>query len=149
MTHVRDKRFGCKILLHNQDYAGSNSTTLRHFTDFKFDTYLKWRWYFRYLSAKYQLQYPRRLVELREFNFQYIPQLDEKKKRVANKLRSAKAKVTEWTRKLEAFKADYNALFPAESHPRYKQAFEKVEAKKLEVERLQNELAEMDKMQIS
>ena len=139
--HVEDKRFGCKIIRHNQDYAGSDPTTLRYFSGFKFEAYMKWRWYFRYLTAKYQLESPKLLVEVRQFNVVWIPPAEEKKKRLKNKLRSAKAKVTEWSRKLEEYKANHNSLFPAEDHPRYKQALEKVEAKRLAVEMLKKELS--------
>lgn len=141
--HVQDKRFGCKILLHQRSHVAADPILLKYYSGFKFETYNKWRWFFRYRTARYQIDHPRKMVELREFSFDYLPSDEEKKQRIKNKLRSAKAKVTEWTNKLEAYKANHNSLFPVEDHPLYQKAVAKVEAKKIEVQQYEEELSQL------
>ena len=141
--HVQDKRFGCKILLHKCSHVAADPTLLKYFSGFKFEQYNRWRWFFRYLTARYQVENPRLMVELREFSFDYIPTDEEKRNRIKNKLRSAKAKVTEWSNKLEAYKASYNSIFPVEDDILFQKAAAKVLQKKIEVEQYEKELSQL------
>jgi len=143
MDHVDTKRFGIKILLHRKDYHCSDSTLLKHLDGFTFERFNRWRWYFRYLEARFQIENPRRLVELQIFNYTHLNEKEVHRINLKNKLRSAKAKVTEWTNKIERFRQGYNELFPIEEYPPYQRAIAKVEAKKVRVEELTKELASL------
>lgn len=140
MTHVNDLRYGCKILLHRYVFIGSEPELKHYWSGFKFETYNKWKWYFRYRCALLQVQYPKRFVELVPFNFEYQLPADQIRKRLTDRQRSAKAKITEFTNKIELAKKHWNKLFPIEDDDLYQRAMAKVEVKRREVVELQNQI---------
>ena len=74
------------------------------------------------------------------FNFEYQLPADQIRKRLTDRQRSAKAKVTEFTNKIELAKKQWNELFPIEEDNLYKRAMAKVEGKRREVIELQNQI---------
>lgn len=140
LGHVNDLRYGCKILLHRSSSMASEPELKHYWTGFKFECYNKWRWYFRYRCALLQVQYPKRYAEFVSFNFEYQPPINEIRKRLIDRQRSAKAKVTEFANKIELAKKHWNQLFPIEEDDLYKRAMGKVESKKKEVIELQNQI---------
>lgn len=152
-VHVDQKRYGCKIILHKAKNESANRELLRYWNGFRFRTYMKWRWYFRYLVAKYQVQHPTYYVEWVEFGYDYVEPKDEAMKRIENKLRSAKAKVTEWTTKIRMFEEEYAqnqaaVLFPVPvtENKYYMLAIEKIEKKKKLAEELESQLLILSKL---
>lgn len=148
--HVDQKRYGCKLILHKAKNESANRELLRYWNGFRFRTYMKWRWYFRYLAAKYQVQYPTHYVEWVEFGYDYVEPKEEAEKRLKNKIRSAKAKITEWTTKMHLFEVQYaeeqkKVLFPVPitEHKDYQAAVLKIERKKKALEDLQSQLTKL------
>lgn len=142
-AHVSDFKYGCAIILHRLSFHASDGKLMHYYTNFTFEQYSKWGWYFRYRQALIQVQYPKQFVELRPFKFDYIPKEEEIKKRLKNKLTSAKAKRTEWNRKLGRYKASWNSLFPIEDDPNYQNALLKIQEKEQSIIDLQNQIDEL------
>lgn len=128
-THVSYKRFGCQIRIHNNSFKGSSSKIVKRFDGFTFEQFMKWRWYFRYLTAKHQVNNPRVFVELDEFNYEFIPEKQDQLKRLKNRAKSARAKITEWKNKLIKFEKSYTEIFPITENPYYIKAMNKVNEK--------------------
>jgi len=143
ITHVSDFRFGCKILLHWGDMISSEPQLKNYWTNFRFENYMKWQWYFRYRCALLQVQHPKKYVELVPFKFEYQPPNDEIRKRLTDRQRSAKAKVTEFTNKIELAKKQWNKLFPIEEDDLYKRAMARIEEKNQQIIELQNQIDEL------
>lgn len=149
--HVDQKRYGCKIILHKAKHETADRELLRYWNGFMFRAYMKWRWYFRYLTAKYQVENPCYYVEWCEFSYDYVEPKDRAIKRVKDKLRSAKAKITQWTTKIRMFEAEYEekqaaVLFPVPitENKDYIAALEKIEKKKKLAEELENQLSVLE-----
>lgn len=149
-VHVDQKRYGCKIILHKAKNESANRELLRYWNGFRFRTYMKWRWYFRYLVAKYQVQHPTYYVEWVEFGYDYVEPKEEARKRITNKIRSAKAKITQWTGKIEQFLEEYEkqqakVLFPVpvSENKDYKATLKKLEQKKKDLATLEEQLTKL------
>lgn len=148
--HVDQKRYGCKLILHKAKHESADRELLRYWNGFRFRTYMKWRWYFRYLAARYQVEHPTYYVEWVEFGYDYVEPKEETEKRLKNKIRSAKAKITEWTTKIKLFEVQYaeeqkKVLFsvPITEHKDYQAAVQKIEQKKKVLEDLQGQLTKL------
>lgn len=139
--HVNDKKYGCKIILHRQQYYGSEGKLLHYWNDLSFKTFIKFQWYFQYRAAMVKVEHPRQFVELATFQYDYVPKADEIKKRLQDKLKSAKAKRTEWGNKVERYKAGWNSLFPIEEDPNYKNAMDRIKEKEQSIIDLETQIS--------
>ena len=99
---------------------------------------LKWGWYFRYRAARYQVENPRSDVD---FMWGSTPKENRAEIDRYNKLRSKRAKVTEFTNKLQRAKTAWTGLFPIEQDAIYQQAVAKVDRLKAELTALETEVA--------
>lgn len=140
IQHIDFKRYGCKIILHRQAFQGSEGKLMHYWTGLPFKTYMKFQWYFQYRAALIKVQNPRLFVEICPFQYDHVLKVDEIRKRLTDRQRSAKAKVTEFTNKIELAKRHWNQLFPIEEDDLYKRAMTKLELKKNEVTELQNQI---------
>lgn len=106
-----------------------------------FEFYFRWRWFFKYRAALYQVQNPKHFVVLDNGRYEYVEQAEEKRVRLANKIKSKKAKVTELQNKLKLAQDHWllNNLFSIEDDPIYKRAVAKIESKKAELVAIQLE----------
>lgn len=135
--------YGCIIVIHKNSYLASGEKPLKEFRNLSLDLFMKYKWYFRYLTAKYQVQNPKRLIEIKDFSYPFYSEAEIEHRNLTNRLRSAKAKVTEWTKKLQKFIDNYDEIFPYQEHLIYKRALAKVKAKEKLVIQLQLELEKL------
>lgn len=98
---------------------------------------LKWGWYFRYRAARYQVENPRSDVD---FMWGSTPKENRPEIDRINKLRSKKAKVTEFSNKITKARAAWTGLFPIEQDSVYQQAAAKVDRLKAELAELEMEV---------
>lgn len=103
----------------------------KHWGNMTLDQRLKWGWYFRYRAARYQVENPRSDVD---FMWGSTPKENREEINHINKLRSKKAKITEFTNKLAKARDSWTGLFPIEQDSLYQQAAAKVERLKAELE---------------
>lgn len=129
ITHIDFKRYGCKIILHRQTFQGAEGKLMHFWKDLPFKTYMKFQWYFQYRAALIKVQNPKLFVEICPFQYDYVPSKVQQLKRLQDKLKSAKAKRTEWANKVERYKAEWNRLFPVEEDPIYQAAMIKINEK--------------------
>ena len=94
MISVEDKKYGCQIRIHRKDYYCSEPNLVLRWEGYSFQQYNKWQWYFRYRAALEQVKHPRNFVELAQFSYEYVPEQEELKRRMKNKLIAKKAKLT-------------------------------------------------------
>lgn len=137
IEHVSYRLFGCHIMLHNHDYHGSDAHLIKTFNGLKFEIFNKYKWYFRYLTALHQIRHPKRLVELREFSYQFVPTKDQETKRLKDLISGNKRILTLQLEKLEKLKSTWTQIFPIEDDERWKVAIDKVE-------KLRNKIASLE-----
>lgn len=150
-NRIADKRFGCKILLHNSKGKGAEPKKMHFWTGLKFDIYNKYRWYFRYRTALLQVQYPMRFVELETFQYDYIPTEIELRKRLKDKITGNKAKLTIWKNKVADYEKGFevtnrNSLFKRliEADESWQKASAKIRAFEQKIKGLEKELLNFD-----
>lgn len=140
MKTVHDQRFGAKILLHRQSFIAANPELRHYWNGFPFNVFLRWQWYFRYRTALLQIQHPKKYVELRTFNYDYVPAAEERKKRLKDKITARKRKITQYKNSLAKAEENWNELFPIGEYLLYQKAVAKIERLEKELIQLQNEM---------
>ncbi len=134
------KRWGCVIQLHRQSYYCSDSKTVHHWTGYKFENFMRWKWYFRYRAALLQVQNPYVLVEIREYQFDIALADKEKERHLRAKLTAAKRKHTEYLNKVEQARQIWQELFPIESDPLFEKVMGKISRLKVRISELEEEI---------
>lgn len=139
MHTTLDTLYGIKIILHNRGFAASDGKVLYFHDGLTYELMNKYRQYFRYRASLFQVKYPKQYVEVRYFS--HAPKsVDAELQFTKNKLRAAKAKLTEWTNKVAKYKLAWCSLYPIDDDPAYKKACSKIEKQKNRISELQNEL---------
>lgn len=89
---------------------------------------IKWRWYFEYRQALLKVKYPKLKVEMSDCVYQPETLCDKEivAKKLRNKLIAKKRKITEFTRKMNHAKDNWNELFPIEENPVFLKVSEKL-----------------------
>ncbi len=104
----------------------------------RYETRLKWDWYFKYRAALLQVKYPR--AEVRIMSGSQPAQGKTRQQLVAQKIKAKKAKVTEYRRKMQLAVMNWNSLFPIEENASYLKALAKIERLEAEIMFLTNTL---------
>lgn len=133
------KRFGCRIKIHRKSGYGPEPETLLEWSGYRFKAFMRWKWYFRYRAALLQVQNPKRLIEIGEFQFMLKVPLSEKVERKKRELAAQKGEVTKWERIHDQELKNPHDLFGIESHPHYQKALRKLDEKRQKRDRLQKE----------
>lgn len=92
-------------------------------TGFTMEQLTKWKWYFHYITSKWQLETPRQFVELEFFTYEATPVDEAKIKK--NLATAAKARVTKIANKIEQYKQWYASqgfIWPMEEQKDYQAA---------------------------
>ena len=152
VNSVADKRFGCQILLHRGRGKEPSPEKMHFWTGLRFEIYIKYDWYFRYRTALLQVQYPMRFVELRTFQYDYIPTEIELKKRLKDKITGNKAKLTIWKKKVADYEKEFevtnrNSLFKRliEADESWQKATAKILTFEQKIASMEAELLNFDK----
>jgi hypothetical protein len=113
--------------------------------DLVWDIRLKYDWYFKYRAALLQVKHPKYKVEV------FHGRQDAKGKTLSNilkdKIRSKKAKITEYNNKLNLAIKEWNSLFPIEDDADFQRAKSKIWRLENELIDLENYKNEVDKNQ--
>lgn len=124
-------------------FSKSGSQSLRETAYFRNDMtvqfYERWRWYFEYRAALLKVKYPKSFVQLNQGNYEYTLPVEELYKKLDNKIRGAKGKITELERKRNELQANWRELFPIEQHPDWPRLLNKIEAYNCKLQELINE----------
>lgn len=116
--------------------ANRTAIVVLKWTNLRFELRVKYDWYFKYRAALLQVKYPKYIVDVSWGN---EPAQGRSLEQIhAARIKSKKAKITEYTNKLNKITSTWNELFPIEEEENYKKAVAKIE-------RLKCELREMEK----
>jgi hypothetical protein len=140
---VQNKKFGCQILLHRSKGKDCLPEKMYFWKGYKFETFTKWRWYFRYRAALIQVKYPTRYVELREFDYQYIPEAAELKKRQLDLIIGNKGKLTKTQNNLAAYVKNWDSLFPISDDETFIYTTAKIAEMKEKIRKLESQLKDI------
>lgn len=141
MKTVHDKRFGAKVLLHRHSFIASDPTLCHYWNGFPFSVFMRWQWFFRYRAALVQIEHPRKYVELVTWNYDYVPEAEELKQRLKNKIKSKKGKITQYKNSLKKAEKEWNQLFPIEEYILYQKAVAKIDRLERELNNLQRQFS--------
>lgn len=119
--------------------AGGYAQRVRMWTGLKLQAVVRFDWYFRRVAAFIQINHPRKFVKLVVVR-QEIDQRAGQIQTLTNRIKNAKAKVTQFTLTLQKAKDGWNQLFPIEDDHNYKKVQERLQRKKEDLAVLEKEL---------
>lgn len=129
------------VSYHN--WEGCHRILEREWTGLRFELMMKYQWYFRYVSAQLQLQYPKRIFGFEVYRLQSTEEVRAvEKKRLVDKIRSAKAKITQAENELNKLRAGWFEIFPIEEHPKWQATQKKLAEKSTQLSMMQRQLEE-------
>lgn len=140
--HLEDKRFGCQIVVHRGKGKESDPEKVHFWTGLRFHIFNKYRWYFRYRCALLQVKYPMRYVELRNFDYDFVPTHEIILKRKKNLMIAQRALLTKSVNRLEGYEKNWVSLFPIEKDELYQKALFKIESVKVKLRSLEKDYEE-------
>lgn len=126
------------IITVNTKFGNGERVEFLKWEDYSFEQFSRWKWYFKYRAALLQVQYPKYHVESSWGKKESEGRTKEDI--LKSRIRSKKAKITEFTRKLNKAVETWDQLFPIENDLMYKKAVGKLDRLKMELLELQNEL---------
>lgn len=125
------------------NWEGCHRILEREWTGLRFELMMKYQWYFRYVSAHLQIQYPKRIFGFEVYRLHSPEEVRAvEKKRLVNKIRSAKAKITEAENELSKLRASWVEIFPIEQHPKWQATQKKLAEKAAQLSMMQRQLDE-------
>lgn len=119
------------------DKIGGNLIEFLKWDNLKWELRCKYDWYFKYRAALAQVKYPKYEVAISWGNEPATGRTLQEIK--VAKIRSKKAKVTEFQNKLAKYKGNWDSLFPIDQDVSYINALAKIELLKQEVQCLESE----------
>lgn len=132
------KKYGVMIKRHKRSFYCADPILLKKYDGFTFEQYMKWKWFFRYVAAKAQIETPKNFIEICEYDYAVVDQKEVKLLIANNRLKNAKSKVTKFSNSIRLARENWNLLFPIEDDDMYKKAILKLHSKEREVEALQD-----------
>jgi hypothetical protein len=123
---LENQRFGVKIILYDSKTQCIKQETIYYNSGFTFHHFHKWRWFFRYRCALYQVKYKSKYVELITFKYEFVPTTEQEIKRISDKLRGAKGTATKYRNKMDKIINNWTQIFPYKDHPDFCRADNKV-----------------------
>ena len=131
--HVNDMEFWTVIKVLNKD-----RTVLEWKSwSLPFELAIKYKWYFKYRHALLQIKYPK--LEVITYEGKTIKKEPELQKNIDNKIRAAKAKVSELKNKLARAKLfAQNELFGIDNEPIVIEFKKRISDREKDLEELQN-----------
>lgn len=142
-VHVTDFRHGAKILISYSGVHGIDTHCLKIWQGLRFDTYMKFRWYFRYVAARIQMRYPKALVEVVPFKVAYVlSEQEQKRKSIKDRITRTKASITQVQKALDNMHASWSELFPIEQDTTWIAGVKKLEFLNTKLNNLENQWQE-------
>lgn len=139
-----ERRLFVKILF---SATGSRALaeTAYYRNDMTIEFYVRWKWFFEYRAALLKVKNPRALVDYFQGVYDYELPEDELRKKLENKIRAAKGKITEFNRKLKKLIDSWSELFPIEYHPEWTKIVQKKDYYRLQLNLLITEYETLTK----
>lgn len=116
---LADKAWGVKIVLHHSTGHCAQRDTVYYNKGFRFQCFMKWKWYFRYRAALFQVQNPKWCVELVTFDYEMKSTNMQIEKRRKDIIAARRRKLTIAKNRLAEYKNTYKGLFPLSEDPDY------------------------------
>ena len=123
-----EKLFGFMIKVYNGEYPTSGIKEVYRWNNYKFNQFIKWKWYFEYRVALLRVKYPRNHIDARQFDepLTYKTKMEILK----SKISSQKGQVTKIKNAIKKYEQHWDELFPIEEDLNYIKAKNKlIEAK--------------------
>lgn len=133
----KEVRMYVVILFHEKSQALRTVYYTRR--DMTIDFFHRWKWYFEYRYALLKVKYPRAYIKLEYDRYELTLPEEEYKTKMRNKLISAKRMVTQFEKKIDYVRANWDEFFPPEEHPKWKKVLEKLDYYKEQLRLTQEE----------
>lgn len=140
MYHIdsnTENRFYAKISYWEKYRSLMQTVYFRN--DMTSEFFHRWRWYFKYRAALIQVQNPKAGVELNMGAYKYTLPDDEYEAKLKNLILAAKRKITEFQRKIDHARRNWNEIFPIEENPLWLKVQEKLNDYQSRLELLNDE----------
>lgn len=135
------KLYGVRIVRYKGKSAFGQREMIYENEGFTLENSVKWKWYFRYLAAKFQLETPRNAVEWYIYDYPHINENEVIKKWIMDDLRAAKSKLTQVENAIKKHEENKKDLFSASvDDVRYINTLTLLETRKQKVKELEEEL---------
>lgn len=132
-------------ILHSRNHYKSLAEVVYFRNEMTVQFYQRWRWYFEYRAALLRVNNPKGYTEIQQGTYEYVLQEDEIAKKLEDKIRGKKAKITQVKNKVKAIMAGWNELWPIEENENYKQALIRISEMEAELDELTNQKNEFEK----
>jgi vacuolar-type H+-ATPase subunit I/STV1 len=130
-----EKRLFVKII-HSKSGSRSLAQTVYFRNEMTVDFYFRWEWYFKYRAALLRVKNPKNYTELIQGTYEYTPKTQELQKRVQDKIRGKKAKITQVKNQLKKVEKEWRELWPIHEDERYKNTINKIAEMEAELQEL-------------
>lgn len=118
--NAQNYRFWVVLEAHKKGFHASDPERLMKWEGLTFQQRMRWEWYYRYRAALLQVEHPRWLIELRHGRVEVtMTEAEKAAQRLENKIRKAKADLTQATNRIERYKAEYRGMFAIEEDGLY------------------------------
>lgn len=145
LIHTAAYRYSVYILKFYK-WKGCQREVVKVYSNLRFEMLDKYAWFFRRKAALLQLENPKNVYAFQIIKEATKQELEHFKiKKLKNKIRSAKGKLTQNNRKLEKAKKEWSSLFPIEEDASYIRTIEYLRKKEFALNSMQAELKELIK----
>lgn len=119
-----EQLFGFIIKVYGGEYPTSGIIEVYRWDSYKFNQFVKWKWYFEYRVALLRVMYPRNHIDARQFD----EPLNAKTAMeiLKSKISSQKGQVTKIKNAINKYEQHWDELFPIEEDLNYKKAKSKL-----------------------
>lgn len=135
MYQVDEKRYFVKI---RAGKTQSVAETIYFQNGLTFELMSKYRWYFKYRTALYQVQHPRHFVEMEHGGYKYTPPDQEQLKSLKDKIAGKRRTISKFRTQVLMAEQNWSWLFPIDEDKDYLRALAKIEEHQAELEELEN-----------
>lgn len=120
-----EKLFGYIIKIHAGEYPNSDIIEVYKWSGYKFEQFIKWKWYFEYRTALLRVKYPRNHIDARQFDEPLT--LKTKREILNSKISAQKGQITKIKNAIIKYEQHWDELFPIEDDLLYNKAKNKLE----------------------
>lgn len=129
-----EKLFGFIIKVYAGEYPTAGIMEVYKWNGYKFNQFVRWRWYFEYRVALLRVKYPKSHIDARQFD----EPLTQKTKMeiLRSKISAQKGQVTKIKNAIKKYEQHWDELFPIEDDIMYNRAKNKLEIAEKELDDL-------------
>ena len=129
--------YGYHIRVHDKEYATGSVIEYWRWEGLRYDTFIRFLWYFEYRYALLRVKYPKNYIQ----HNQFTTELTEKSASdlLKSKISTKKRKITEFENKLLMAENGWQQLFPISEDALYIKAAGKIARLKVELGELEKQ----------